>query len=188
MTHDTKKPSSRLVVLSGCSGGGKSTLLNELKLRGFPTVEEPGRRIIDSEEKHNGSALPWRNPEAFARRAIEMSIEDMHRWPDPEQWVFFDRGLVDAASALSSLTDEPVAKYLTKQPRYHDVVFLTPPWPEIYVTDDHRQHTLADAEVEYRRLLDTYPEEGYQTVVLELVSVQERADAILEELAFSKID
>ena len=37
---------SRHVVLSGCSGGGKSALLAELSSRGFETVEEPGRRIV----------------------------------------------------------------------------------------------------------------------------------------------
>jgi len=33
------------VIISGCSGGGKSTLLAELKNRGFLIVLEPGRQI-----------------------------------------------------------------------------------------------------------------------------------------------
>ena len=37
---------SRFVLISRCSGGGKSTLLAELRARGYPVVEEPGRRII----------------------------------------------------------------------------------------------------------------------------------------------
>jgi predicted ATPase len=36
----------RFVVISGCSGGGKSTLLAELARRGHAVVEEPGRRIV----------------------------------------------------------------------------------------------------------------------------------------------
>ncbi|MPT22826.1 MAG: ATPase, partial [Starkeya sp.] len=39
----------RFVVISGCSGGGKSTLLTELARRGFAVVEEPGRRIVAEE-------------------------------------------------------------------------------------------------------------------------------------------
>jgi RNase adaptor protein for sRNA GlmZ degradation len=38
----------RFVVISGCSGGGKSALLEELGRQGYPTVEEPGRRISRS--------------------------------------------------------------------------------------------------------------------------------------------
>jgi AAA domain len=40
---------NRFVVISGCSGGGKSTLLIELGRRGYATVEEPGRRIVKEE-------------------------------------------------------------------------------------------------------------------------------------------
>ena len=68
---------NRLVVISGCSGGGKSTLLMELARRGHAIVEEPGRRIVREELQGNGAALPWVDPVAFARRAIAMSLEDL---------------------------------------------------------------------------------------------------------------
>ncbi|MEL6962475.1 MAG: AAA family ATPase, partial [Pseudomonadota bacterium] len=40
------------VVISGCSGGGKSTLLEALKRLGHGVVEEPGRRIVQSEREN----------------------------------------------------------------------------------------------------------------------------------------
>jgi predicted ATPase len=49
----------RFVVISGCSGGGKSTLLAELRGRGYAVVEEPGRRIVREELEGRGAALPW---------------------------------------------------------------------------------------------------------------------------------
>ena len=66
----------RFVVISGCSGGGKSMLLAELAQRGYAVVEEPGRRIVQQELQGGGAALPWVDPVAFARRAIAMSLED----------------------------------------------------------------------------------------------------------------
>ena len=42
------------VTISGCSGGGKSTLLSELRRRGFATIDEPGRRIVADELKRGG--------------------------------------------------------------------------------------------------------------------------------------
>jgi hypothetical protein len=36
------KPMENFVTISGCSGGGKSTLLSELRRRGFATIDEPG--------------------------------------------------------------------------------------------------------------------------------------------------
>ena len=64
------------VVISGCSGGGKSTLLEALRERGYAVVEEPGRRIVREELASNGSALPWIDAAAFARRTVAMSIAD----------------------------------------------------------------------------------------------------------------
>ncbi|WP_409999599.1 AAA family ATPase [Rhizobium leguminosarum] len=50
---------NRSVLISGCSGGGKSTLLAELAARGHAVVEEPGRRIVKQELEGDGAALPW---------------------------------------------------------------------------------------------------------------------------------
>src|SRR6516162_7412300 len=100
--------SDRLVVISSCSSSGKSTLLAELGRRGHATVEEPGRRIVKQELVGDGSALPWLNKAVFARRAIELAIADRRAAADrPAGWVFFDRGLVDAAAALEHHTGEP---------------------------------------------------------------------------------
>ena len=48
----------RFVILSGCSGGGKSTLLDELARRGHAVVAEPGRRIVAEQLREGGAALP----------------------------------------------------------------------------------------------------------------------------------
>jgi predicted ATPase len=40
---------NRFVVISGCSGGGKSTLLAELGRRRHSIIEEPSRRIVVEE-------------------------------------------------------------------------------------------------------------------------------------------
>ena len=65
--------SDQFILLTGCSGGGKSTLLKALGERGFATVEEPGRRIVAEELIRNGKALPWTDMRAFAGRAVEVA-------------------------------------------------------------------------------------------------------------------
>jgi predicted ATPase len=175
---------NRFVVISGCSSGGKSTLLAELGRRGHATVEEPGRRIVKQELAGEGSALPWVNRAAFARRAIELAVADRRAAADrPAGWVFFDRGLVDAAAALQHLTGEPTLDRLGQAHRYHRRVFLAPPWPEIYVTDPERRHGFDEAIAEYHRLLIVYPSLGYEVVLLPKVSAAARADFILHTLA-----
>jgi predicted ATPase len=171
----------RFVIISGCSGGGKSTLLAELSRRRYATVEEPGRRIVKEELQGDGSALPWVNAAKFARRAIAMALADMASAATHEGWVFFDRGLIDAAVALEHVGGEP-ARMTIGARRFHPRVFLTPPWPDIYMSDDERQHGLDTAVDEYERLLRAYPTLGYEVVALPKVSVAERADLILQSL------
>ena len=174
--------SDRFIVLSGCSGGGKSTLLKELGRRGHATVEEPGRRIVQEELAKGGTALPWCDLAAFARRAIAMALADRAAMWDQPGLVFFDRGLIDAAAVLEAQTGEPVLAMLATQHRYNARVFLTPPWPDIYTGDPERRHGLEAALAEYQRLERTYPALGYETVILPKVSLAERADFVLARL------
>ncbi len=170
------------VILSGCSSGGKSTLLAELAQRGYATVEEPGRRILAEETAAGGHALPWIDLSAFARRAVDMALADRAAAAGRSGWTFFDRGLIDAACALQHATGEPALAEFGQLHRYHRLVFLTPPWPEIYRTDADRRHGLTDAVAEYDRLLGAYVLLGYEAVILPKVTVAARADFILERL------
>lgn len=172
----------RFVVISGCSGGGKSTLLAELAARGHTVVEEPGRRIVKEELEGTGAALPWVDLAAFARRAIEMAVADRASAARNEGWTFFDRGLVDAAAALEQATGEPASVQLNASHPYRSKVFMTPPWPEIYLADTERRHSLDDAVAEYERLAAIYPALGYEVIPLPKVSVGERADFVLRML------
>lgn len=172
---------NRLVVISGCSGGGKSSLLAELGRRGYRVVEEPGRRIVQQELAGNGAALPWVDIAAFARRATAMSLSDRASIATADEWVFFDRGLVDAAAALEHATGEPAVTACRAHP-YHARMFMAPPWPEIYGTDPERRHDIDAALAEYDRLLHAYASLGYEILTLPRISVEARADHVLNML------
>ena len=92
----------RFVVISGCSSGGKSTLIAELGKRGYAVVDEPGRRIVKEALARGGSALPWIDGVAFARRAIAIALADRAASGSSDGWVFFDRGLIDPLPRLST--------------------------------------------------------------------------------------
>jgi len=97
--------------------------------------------------------------------------------------VFFDRGLIDASVALRRLTGEPVLNAIKRSHRYHQRVFLAPPWPEIYVTDNERRHSLEAGVAEYQRLVDAFPALGYEVTILPKIGVAQRAEFVLRTLA-----
>jgi predicted ATPase len=67
----------KFVVLSGCSGAGKSSLLGELGRRGFPIYEELGRQVVKEQLYIGGDALPWGNVSQFVELTISRSIHHM---------------------------------------------------------------------------------------------------------------
>jgi predicted ATPase len=52
------------------------------------------------------------------------------------------------------MTGEPTLAAIEQTYRYHRRVFLTPPWPELYSTDEERRHDFQAALGEYARLLE----------------------------------
>ena len=66
-------------VLSGCSGGGKSSLLAELDRRGYATVPEPGREIVKQQLSVGGDGLPWENALKFTLMMVSRYMDDFDR-------------------------------------------------------------------------------------------------------------
>jgi len=165
------------VMISGCSGGGKSTLIEELARRGHAVVREPGRRIIADVRAGRGGALPWDDPAGFARHAMAMAVADHAA---ARGLAFFDRGVVDAAVALHATVGESAAAEVARH-RY-DRLFLAPPWPAIYENDADRRHGLDKALSDYDRVAAAYRDAGYDAVILPRDTVAARADFVLETL------
>lgn len=119
---------------------------------------------------------------AFLRRAMDMALADLADARSESGWVFFDRGLIDAAAALQGLTGNPLLAAPGGGHRYYRRVFIAPPWPEIYRHDAERRHDLDEAITEYDRLLRTYPLLGYEVLLLPKTDVSARADFVLNAL------
>lgn len=173
---------NRRVILSGCSGGGKSTVLAEMAQRGYATVPEPGRRIVMTERATSGQVLPWLDMRAFCTRVIEVAIADMAAAPDG--LVLFDRSALDALIWFDRTGNE-LDRTLRERALnlgYDRTILMFPPWPEIYQQDAERKHGLPEVLAEYEALCDRLPELGFQTVAVPRMSVSDRADWLEAQL------
>ncbi|MCV3736292.1 AAA family ATPase [Rhizobium sp. TRM96647] len=179
--HQPADPAGNFVLLSGCSGGGKSTLLTALRAQGFPAFEEPGRQVVKEQMLIDGPGLPWRDQALFAELCVFCAIQQMQAAAESAGPVFFDRGIVDAVAFFDYLgRDVPVhLERAARLLRYNATVFLTPPWPEIYAGDDERRHSYDEAVAQYDASLKTFARLGYRPVELPRASVGERVDFVL---------
>ncbi len=85
----------QLVIISGCSGGGKSTLLAELACQGHAVREEAGRQVVKEQIFIGGNALPWADAGKFVELTISRTMHNMISAARTGRLTFFDRGIID---------------------------------------------------------------------------------------------
>jgi predicted ATPase len=97
--------------------------------------------------------------------------------------VFFDRGVTELVG-YCRLIGIPVPDHVRRAAelyRYNPLVFVAPPWPEIYASDPLRRQDMAEAGRTWEFAVQTYEEFGYRTVEIPKLPVTERAAFVVRE-------
>lgn len=174
-----------LYIISGGPGSGKTALLQALANLGMRCMPEAGRSIIQDQLAIGGSALPWRDPAAFAELMLCWDMRSYREAQLLQGLVLFDRGIPDVMGYLL-LNQLPVPSHIEKAVhtfRYNQRVFLAPPWPAIYTQDAERKQSPEEAIATFNTMSDLYTNLGYEIILLPLVSVTERVQFVLEKIS-----
>ncbi len=169
-------------VITGASGGGKSTLIDALGARGHRVVEEAGRAIVREELERGGTALPWGDRVAFRDLLLSRSIELFDAVEERNAPVFFDRGIPEAIG-YSTLIGSPLQAEALQQAtarRYAPTVFIAPPWREIYVNDAERRKSWEEVLEDFAATAAAYRSLGYRLVDIPKAPVAARVSFVLE--------
>lgn len=168
---------NKLIVISGCSGGGKSTLLSELKNHGYTVMEEVGRKVV----KEYGDIDPLLRCELILKKSVDAYYEAKKLKETKNQMVFLDRSFLECVSYYQAI-NVTTYDHLVKELRYYPIVFMTPPWPEIFCQDEERKHTFEDAVEEYERDLLFYEQSGYHIIELPKIDVRARFQFVISTI------
>lgn len=174
----------RFIVITGGPGSGKSTLIDALAANGVRTMPEAGRATIRDQIATGGDALPWENPLAFAEQMLRRDLLSWREAATGVGNVLFDRGIPDILGYLS-LCGIPAPLHITRAAgrfRYNRLVFIAPPWREIYAPDAERRQSWAEAEVTCQAMARVYTDLGYCLVWLPIAPVDVRADFVTERI------
>ncbi|MFG6178914.1 AAA family ATPase [Halomonas sp. THAF12] len=170
------------VVITGGPGGGKTSLIEAMEERGYPVVQETARRII--KERLAAGLSPRPDPVSFGKKILSSDIEKYQAAAGGHRAVFFDRGILDALYMLDeaqALTRDEFAQYVRRFP-YSSVVFLLPPWEEIYAKDSERDQSLEEAVQVFEGMKGWYSYWGYETVEVPRVSVEARVAFVIKRI------
>jgi len=171
----------RFFLLTGPFGSGKSTLLAHLQSRGIPGIVEPARPILAEQRSIQGNGVPEKDPRLFVELMFSRMLNTYGQSEALPGQIFFDRGIPDILgyAALFGF-DFPPGENAAHLYRYNPRVFVAPAWEEIYCTDEERKLPFSLACKFGNDLRMIYERFGYTLIDLPCVSVEERADFILD--------
>lgn len=173
---------SNRYIITGGPGSGKSTLISKLSQQGHQCFQEISRIVIQEQHQIGGDKVPWRNLSEFAEICFERMSSQLYECKTKDK-CFFDRGLPDIIAYVKRGRLSVPKKYFLKSNHYNKTVFLAPPWQEIFINDAERPESFEDAKDISIFLRNTYEELGFTIIELPKLSVDERAQFIINYLS-----
>ena len=169
-------------IITGAPGTGKTSIINELKKRGYECSEEISRNIIIEQLKKKGKSLPWEDLTSFSLKVFNKRLNQFKN-ANKNKIHFFDRSIIDVI-AYMRIKNLNTSSFIlqTKNIKYNKTVFHTPIWENIYINDNERKEDIKTAIKIEKKIIKTYQEFNYNIINIPKISVKERADFILSEI------
>jgi len=170
-------------IVTGGPCTGKTSLLKELTKRGYTTLDESARQIIESESflhsqnKTYEPILPWTDLLGFQKLVITNQINNELN-VSSKNLVFLDRSLIDgiAYSRLSGLSIDDFVNPLIETADYTQVFFLDR--LNFYINDASRTESKEEAIKVHNKLYETYNETNLEIIQVPNIGIEQRADFI----------
>lgn len=176
---------TKKIVITGGPGTGKTSIVNGLEENGYPCLHEISRQIILEAQKKGVDQLFLEEPLLFSEMLLEGRIKQHEQAErSGKEMIFLDRGVPDVVAYMDYFGNEypPVFREACRTYSY-DIVFLLPPWEEIYVSDNERYESYEQAVSIHRHLSANYQESGYNVIEVPKGTVKERISFILDHLS-----
>jgi predicted ATPase len=169
-------------ILTGAPGSGKTAILRQLELDGFPVVEEAATDVIALEQAQ-GVGEPWTRPSFIDSVTKLQSSRQLSAAHLPGEIQFHDRSII-CTIALASYLGHPSRGVLSQELErieseriFQNRVFFIQNLG--FITPTEARRISFEETLRFERIHEeTYRRFGFEIVLVPAGSVQERAAAI----------
>ena len=160
---------------------GKTTMIDELARRGYATIPEAARQIIQEEQQKQCGVLPWTDLVGFQyavlkrQSDLERSIEQAE-----EEVVFLDRAIDGIAYCRLNNVKVPDVLLSFAQKNRYDGVFVLDQLP--YKQDAERREDEVFAAKIHVFIKEAYVDAGYALIEVPVLSVKDRVEYVLKRV------
>jgi len=175
---------TKLVLIIGGPGSGKTTIINELIAKGYTCYPEISREVTKKAQEKGIDQLFLTDPLLFSQLLLEGRInQHKNAVEEDAPVVFIDRGIPDVLAYMHYKGDSYPESFdmACKNHLYHQI-FLLPPWENIYISDEQRYESFEQANLIHRYLVDTYKGYGYDLIEVPRETIAKRVEFILDRI------
>ncbi len=171
---------NQIYVITGGPGFGKSTLINYLEQLGYSVGHEVAREIIREQRSKGGNVLPDKDICSFQQEVLKRRLA-FYNSVEKDEVVFSDRAIPDqiAFARYRGFDTPDILIDNAWKVRYNEMVFITPPWQEIYKNDMVRSESFEKACELHQIIFNVYREFDYLPVEIPCLGIKQRVDFIL---------
>ena len=175
---------NRKIVITGGPGTGKSSIIHKLEEKGEKCLHEISRQVTMEAQKEGIAQLFLEKPLLFSEKLLEGRINQyLEAIEYPSDHIFIDRGLPDVVAYMDYFdTNYPEFFNKTCENNRYDLIFILPPWKEIYTSDNERYESYEEALKISSYLYSTYRRYGYAPIEVPKLSVEKRTNFILDKI------
>jgi len=173
------------IVIIGSPGTGKTTIIQELSNQGYYCVPEISREVTKMARKNGIEQLFLKDPMLFSKLLFEGRINQYNIASNQKtDFVFFDRGIPDVPAYMNYMGIKYPDIYINESKRnLYDIVFIMPPWKDIYINDEERYESFEQSLAIHNHLNNTYISVGYKPIEVPFGDVKQRVDFILNKIS-----
>ncbi len=175
---------NKRIVITGGPGTGKSSVISNLESKGHYCFHEISRQITLEAQEQGIDQLFLDDPLLFSEKLLEARIKQHHNAGEPSgNLVFLDRAIPDVVAYMDYFGTAYPSKFRDAcNDHKYNLIFLMPPWDEIYETDNERYESFEQAQNIYEYLKKAYITFGYQPIEVPKQSIENRSNFILNNL------
>ena len=138
---------AKKIVITGGPGTGKSSIIQELKKRGFYCFDEISREVTLKAREDGIEQLFLTEPMRFSELLLKGRIQQFN---DAEtidkEFVFLDRGIPDVLAYMDYIKDDYPKKFVAACNNHvYSHAFILAPWQEIFKSDAERYESYEEA-------------------------------------------
>ena len=170
------------IVITGGPCSGKTTIIEELRKKGFPILEETAKEIVEKRRD-----FPFTEEEAKIRQNLifneQLRKEELAEKQNYET-LLLDRSIIDGLAYVNLYCNENYKKEFSEKIKNtdYDLILLFELLPFESEGFRSKNENVEEARKIHDSLYNSYKGLGYNIIIVPKMSVEERINFVLEKI------